>query len=171
MVTNKEVLAHEKLVETILKSFVSSQRRDCIVDIDELRQVGMIAVYKALTLYNKSKGSLKNYLITAIKHALNRQIKFDMKSSNNIPEDSLINIEDAKTRDMDFRIDTKIMLNKLKKIRMDRKNKELVLDRLRGMGVRELSRKYGLSSTRIYGILHRFKDYIEVNDDNRKEYN
>ena len=128
----------------------------------------MIAVYKALTLYDKSKGSLKNYLITAIKHALNRQIKFDMKSSNDIPEDSLINIEDAKTRDMDFRIDTKIMLGKLKKIRMDKKNKELVLDRLRGMGVRELSKKYGISSTRIYGILHRFKDYIEVNDDNRE---
>lgn len=171
MITNRDILKHEKLVETILKSFVSSQRRDCIVDIDELRQVGMIAVYKALTLYDKSKGSLKNYLITAIKHALNRQIKFDMKSSNDIPEDSLINIEDTKTRDMDFRIDTKIMLNKLKKIRMDRKNKELVLDRLRGMGVRELSRKYGLSSTRIYGILHRFKDYIEVNDDNREECN
>ena len=167
MITNKDILKHKKLVETILKSFISSQRRDCIVDIDELRQVGMIAVYKALTLYNKSKGSLKNYLIIAIKHALNRQIKFDIKSSNDIPEEILISIEDTKTKDMDFRIDTKIILNKLKKIGVSKKNKELILDRLRGMGVRELSRKYGISSTRIYEILNKFKDYIEVNDDNR----
>ena len=167
MITNKDILKHKKLVETILKSFISSQRRDCIVDIDELRQVGMIAVYKALTLYNKSKGSLKNYLIIAIKHALKRQIKFDIKSSNDIPEEILISIEDTKTKDMDFRIDTKIILNKLKKIGVSKKNKELILDRLRGMGVRELSRKYGISSTRIYEILNKFKDYIEVNDDNR----
>lgn len=168
MITNKDVLAHEKLVDNLLKSFLSDQRLDNITDIQELKQVGMIAVYKALTLYDKSKGSFKNYVIATIKNAFIRQHKFDVKSLNDIPEDSLINIEDAKTRDMDFRIDTKIMLNKLKKIGMSKKNKELILDRLRGMGVRELSRKYNISSARIYEILHRFKDYTEVNNDNRE---
>lgn len=171
MVTNKDILKHKKLVDNLLKSFLSDQRLDSITDIQELKQVGLIAVYNAIRLYDKSKGNFKNYVITAIKNAFVKQRKFDTKTLDDIPEDSLINIEDTKTRDMDFRIDTKIMLGKLKKIRMDRKNKEIILDRLRGMGVTELSKKYSISSCRIYEILHRFKDYIEVDNDNRKECN
>lgn len=168
-ITNQDIKQYEKLVDCLLKSFLSDQRTDSLLDIQEYKQVGLIAVHRALQLYDKNKGNFKNYIITAIKNAFVRQRQFDTKSINDYTDDVLFNIEDTHTRDMDFRIDTKILLKALKYVRMDKKNKLMIIDKMKGYTVPQLQKKYNISSNRIYQLINRFKNKIEeLQHDNRE---
>lgn len=168
-ITNQDIKQHEKLVDSLLKSFLSNQKVDSLLDVQEYKQVGLIAVHRALQLYDKNKGNFKSYIITAIKRAFAKQRQFDTKSINDYSDDVLFNIEDTHTRDMDFRIDTEILLKALKYVRMDKKNKLMIIDKMKGYTVPQLRKKYNISSNRIYQLINRFKNKIEeLQNDNRE---
>lgn len=163
MITSKDVLKYEKLVNNLLKSFLSNQRRDCITDAQELKQVGMIAVYNALRLYNKSKGTFRNYVITAIKHAFNRQRIFDTKTLHDM-DDSILDII-SDNNDMSENISNKILKDKLTKVinslpRVNLNTKKILLLRLEGYSTIEIARMLDMSYQNVAQVINNNKDTL-----------
>lgn len=163
MITNKDILKYEKLVNNLLKSFLSNQRRDCITDAQELKQVGMIAVYNALRLYNKSKGTFRNYVITAIKHAFSRQRIFDTKTLHDM-DDSILDII-ADNNDTSENMSNKMLKDKLTKVinslpRVNLNTKKILLLRLEGYSTIEIGRMLNMSYQNVAQVINNNKDTL-----------
>ena len=163
MITSKDIMKYEKLVNNLLKSFLSNQRQDCITDAQELKQVGMIAVYNALRLYNKSKGTFRNYVITAIKYAFNRQRIFDTKTLHDV-DDSILDII-ADNNDMSEDISNKILKDKLIKVinslpRVNPNTKKILLLRLEGYSTIEIGRMLNMSYKNVAQVINNNKDTL-----------
>lgn len=140
------------------------------VDWDEMEQVAMIALYKAIENYDKTKGTFKNYAITAIDRALRRQLTFDSKGQDNLEIDSAFNIADD-VIDNDNNINREIIVNRIKSIisrlPITSKSRDILLSRLDGLTFKEIGSKFNTTASNAQNIIYRHKDKI-LNEYNRR---
>lgn len=163
-VTNKDIKQWEGLVFNIVNRFRDKVfKYKTYVDYDELEQIGMIALYKALKGYNSTKGTFKNYAITIITRAIYKQYQFQKKIETHSDIDEFYNI--ANLDNLDDNIDSDLIESKLtkmiKKLPIKDISKQILYLRVMGKSLLEIADKMGVSYWTVSGIIRLHKDKIK----------
>ena len=159
---NKDIEQWKGLVYNIVNRYRDNTfKYKTQIDWDEMTQVGMIALWRCVNNYNESKGSFKNYAITAITRAILRQyIRFDKKIETH---DTIEDYSDSYNFD-DTDIDINISKEKIKriisKLNIKEKSKEILLLRLEGNGLSEIAKEVGVTYQDVSNVIHNHKDKI-----------
>lgn len=166
---------NKNLVYTVVNNYKKNNvfNYRTYIDWDEVTQVGMIALWKAIKGYDKTKGSFKNYAIKAIKNDIIRQVNSDRKIETHIDIDNINNLQ-ANKIDRDLSIDYETQLTVLDNI-IDRidcnvKSKKILKLRLRGYTTKDIaSIVKGITSQGVQAIIRYHRDNIR--DIFNKRYN
>jgi RNA polymerase sigma factor (sigma-70 family) len=169
---NKELKKHKGLVISIVNRL--KQRTfdyKTYIDWDEAKQIGMIALYNAIMMYNENKGSFKNYAITAIDRAIRRYIDKEKCIENTTDIDEFYNIQEE-DRDLDDEIENNkkinILDNIIDTIDCTQKTKQILKLRLRGYSILEIAKEVG--DITYQGVYHNIRFHREniINEFNRR---
>lgn len=160
--TNQDLEQWRGLVYNIVNRFRENTfRYKTQIDWDEITQVGMIALWRCINNYNESKGSFKNYAITAITRAILRQyIRFDKKIENH---DSIEDYSDSYNFDdteIDIEISKEKIKNIIKKLNIKEKSKEILLLRLEGNSLSEIAKEVGVTYQDVSNVIYNHKNKI-----------
>lgn len=148
--TNLDVFnENKKLVYSIINRYrKNSFEYKTNIDWDEIEQVGLIALFKAVQGYQDGKGNFKNYAISAIKNAITRQLDFDNKTINNLPVESAYKVP-ADNTDLDLKLDyrtvSKNLLNAINTLSISDTSKDILRMRAKGMTLQSIGDKLGKS--------------------------
>lgn len=162
MITNKDVEKYKYLVYSIVNRYRSNTFKDkTYIDWEDIEQAGMEALCKASIMYDKDKGTFKNYVITAISRAVARQLKFYSK----LPEwDELADYNSYGIPEYDNRLSCEIMGDRLIKIintlSITPKSKQVLLLRLQGYTLEDIGKKLNISYQAVSSVIHRHKDKL-----------
>lgn len=162
MITNKDVEKYKHLVYSIVNRYRSNTFKDkTYIDWDDIEQAGMEALCKASMMYDKNKGTFKNYVITAISRAVARQLKFYSK----LPEwDELADYNSYSIPEYDNRLSCEIMGDRLIKIintlSISPKSKQILLLRLQGYSLDEIGKRFNMSYQGVSSIIRKHKDKL-----------
>lgn len=167
IVTNNDIKQYENLVHSIVDRYIKRLLEyKTYIEYDELRQVGMIALYNCIKKYDKSKGDLKNYIITAVKRALWRQVNFDKKIEYNTGLENY-----NKTYELDdTELNNKLLKEKIytiiDELPISDKNKTILRMRLANKTLKEISDKFGISFQAVSFTIKRLlpKIYMQLID-------
>ena len=163
---NKDIKQWEKLVYKIVTNYKNNSfEYRTYIDWDEMKQVGLIALYKCIQGYDNTKGEFSTYVTKAVKRALQRQLLFDKKTENTTP------IEDFKlTYEMDENeLDKNILRDKIYKIidslNIFEKSKTILKLRLENKTLQEIADEVGVTyqcvSSVIHHNLHKIQDRLK----------
>lgn len=134
---------YKRLVYSIVNRFRDNTfKYKTYIDWDEIEQIAMIALWKASQMFDDTKGTFKNYAITAITRAIYRKIKDDSKIENNSDIDNFYNIE-AEEKDLDNEIENnkkiKILYDIIDRIDCTQKSKQILKLRVQGYSILEIA--------------------------------
>lgn len=166
MITNKDIEKYKYLVYKIVNGYRDGTfKNQTFIDWDEMEQVGMIALYKALKNYDeKTTVPFINYASTAIWRAIYRQHLFDSKSRDNKELETVFNIADEKTIDMDSHIDDIELLTKIdkiaKRLSIKQKTKEILLMAMSGIRTQDIADKMGVSIQYVRMVFRKYTRQI-----------
>ena len=166
MVTNKDIEKYKHLVYKIVNEYRNGTfKHHTFIDWNEMEQVGMIALYKALKNYDeKTTVPFINYASTAIWRAIYRQHLFDSKTRDNKELETVFNIADEKTIDMDNHIDNIELLTKIdkiaKRLSIKKKTKEILLMAMSGMRTQDIADKMGVSIQYVRMVFRKYTRQI-----------
>lgn len=162
MITNKDIEKYKNLVYSIVNRYRSNTFKDkTYIDWEDIEQAGMEALCKASMMYDKNKGTFKNYVITAISRAVARQLKFYSK----LPDwDELGDYNAYGIPEYDNRLSCEIMGDRLIKIintlSITPKSKQVLLLRLQGYTLENIGKKLNMSFQGVSSVIHRHKDKL-----------
>ena len=135
------------------------------IDWDDITQAGMLALCRASKLYDESKGTFKNYAISAIAREVVKQLKFynELEQWN-----ELENYQEGDSKDnseLEDKISCDIMRDRLVKAidsisGISSKSKEILLLRLQGYSLSEIANKVGTTYQSVSCVIYNHKDKL-----------
>lgn len=161
-----DILQWQKLVYKIVNRYRHKTFKDkTYIDWDDIYQAGMVALCKASQLYNESKGTFKNYAISAIVREVVKQLKFysELEQWHKIEDYQEGDSED--NTELENRISCDIMRDRLIKSidnisGISPKSKEILLLRLQGYSLSEIANKIGTTYQSVSCTIHNHKDKL-----------
>lgn len=180
MITNKDIEQYKHLVFKIVNKYRDRTfKYKSHIDWDEMEQVGLIALYKALKNYKPELNvTFLTYASTAIWRAIYRQELFDRVLENEadisevidyIADDTTEQVDDTITNEM-FKAKVIAIVNKLNIIP---RNKKIFIDRLNGKTNPEIAKEYNITPQAVSLVyiknLQRVKDILIGGKDANRE--
>ena len=160
---NKDIKQWEYLVTKIIKRHLNSKlTRE---DIEDLKQCGNIALYKALKSYNPNTNvSFISYASTCIIRAILREIKKLTKRSDECTMDNLEFIGQDTTNNIDRElINTNAVIKVFKAIRrlnIDLLNKKILTLKVMGYSNQEIATKLNIKKSQVSNSIFRHKQKL-----------
>lgn len=131
------------------------------IDWDEMVQVGMIALWKCTQSYDESKGSFKNYAITAIKNAIVRQYtRFDKLIEQHNSLEEYNDSYDFNELDIDISLVSNKVKQIISKLNIRDKSKQILLLRLEGKSYGEIAKELGITYQAVAYVIENHLDKI-----------
>lgn len=180
MITNKDIEQYKHLVFKIVNKYRDRTfKYKSHIDWDEMEQVGLIALYKALKNYKPELNvTFLTYASTAIWRAIYRQELFDRVLENEadisevidyIADDTTEQVDDTITNEM-FKAKVIAIVNKLNIIP---RNKKIFIDRINGKTNPEIAKEYNITPQAVSLVyiknLQRVKDILIGGTDVNRE--
>lgn len=162
-VMNKDIKQWECLVNKIIKRHLNPKlTRE---DIEDLKQCGNIALYKALKSYNPDTNvSFISYASTCIIRAILREIKRLTKRSDECTMDNLEFIGQDTTNNIDRElINTDAVIKVFKAIRrlnIDLLNKKILTLKVMGYSNQEIATKLNIKKSQVSNSIFRHKQKL-----------
>lgn len=165
MITNKDIKQYECLVNKIIKRHLNSKLTQ--EDIEDLKQCGNIALYKALNNYDtNSNVPFISYASTCIVRSVLREIKRLTKRSNECTIDNLEFIGQDTTNNIDKElVNTDFIIKVFKAIRrlnIDLINKKILTLKVMGYSNPEIANKLNIKVSKVRDSISRHKDKILI---------
>ena len=135
------------------------------IDWDDITQAGMLALCRASKLYNESKGTFKNYAISAIAREVVKQLRF-YNELENWNELEVYQERDSKDNsELEDKISCDIMRDRLiKSINtisgITPKSKEILLLRLQGYSLSEIAKMIGTTYQSVSCVIYNHRDKL-----------
>lgn len=169
IITNKDIKQWGCLVNKIIKRRINSKLTQ--EDIEDLKQCGNIALYKALKSYNPDiNTSFISYASTCIIRAILREIKRLTKRSDECTMEDLEFIGQDTTNNIDRElINTASIIKVFKAIRrlnIDLLNKKILTLKVMGYSNQEIATKLNIKKSQVSNSIFRHKQKL-INKVNR----
>lgn len=162
-ITNKDIKQWECLVNKIIKRHLNSKLTQ--EDIEDLKQCGNIALYKALKTYNSdSNVPFISYASTCIIRAILREIKRLTKRSDECTMEDLEFIGQDTTNNIDRELINTASIIKvfkaIRKLNIDIINKKILTLKVMGYSNQEIADKLKIKKSQVTGSIFRHKQKL-----------
>lgn len=147
MITNKDIKKYEHLVYSIVNRYRDNTfKYKTYIDWNEVSQIGLLALCKAIEGYDNSKGTFKNYAITAITRAILRYINNENNYyQSNFDIDTQYDIGYSSEDDIDISMMSEKILKIIDKFPINNNSKEMIRLRLQGYSYQAIGDKFGVT--------------------------
>lgn len=180
MITNKDIEQYKHLVYKIVNKYRDRTfKYKSHIDWDEMEQVGLIALYKALKNYKPELNvAFLTYASTAIWRAIYRQELFDRVLENETDISEVIDyMADDTTEQVDTTITNEMFKTKViaivNRLNIMPRNKKIVIDRLNGKTNPEIAKEYNITPQAVSLIyiknIERIKNILTGGQDANRE--